>query len=128
AGKVRIGACGEVETAGSSFPALHLRDADVDSALAGVWIPGCVDPANPFPARHRRDVSPQVLDPLRSSCQGGLEVLRQTRLWPALGWLELERRRVTGADPSGALELAIDLHPMAASAVRLQHGLEAVTV
>ena len=67
--QVRVGACGEVETTGPSLPALHLRDADLDPSCARVWVLRGVDPAHPFPARHRGDLFPQVLDLLRGTCQ-----------------------------------------------------------
>ena len=50
--QVRVGACGEVETAGPSLPAVHLRDAHVDP-LTRLRVSGVlrgVDPAHPFPS------------------------------------------------------------------------------
>src|SRR4029078_11086553 len=53
--KVRVGARGQVATARPALPALHLRDADFDAALARAGIPSRIHPPNPLPARHRRD-------------------------------------------------------------------------
>src|SRR5579862_4611208 len=85
--QVRVGACGEIETAGPSFPALHLRDAHLDPSCARVWVLRGVNPAHPFPTRHRGDLVPQVLDLLRGSAQGCRKIPGHARLWPILGHL-----------------------------------------
>src|SRR5207237_4246100 len=64
-GQARVGACGEVETAGPPLPVLHLRDAHLDPSLPRIGIRGRIDPADPLPARHRCDRGPEVLDLVR---------------------------------------------------------------
>ena len=105
--QVRVGACGEVETAGPSLPALHLRDAHVDPSSARVRVLRGVDPTHPFPTRHRGDLVPQILDLLRGSCQSCRKILGHARLWPILGRLDVERRSVTRADASSMLQRVI---------------------
>ena len=56
--QVGVGAGRKVEAAGPSLPALHFRDGYVDASFARTRVLGCVDPANPFPARHRRNALP----------------------------------------------------------------------
>jgi hypothetical protein len=76
----RVGARGQIETARSALPPLHLRDADFDAALARAGIPGCIHPPNPLPARRRRDVLPQLLDPVWRRSEGALKIT--WHLWP----------------------------------------------
>src|SRR5208337_3228487 len=66
------------------LPALHLRDADFDTALARAGIPGRIHPSNPLPARHRRDVLPQLLDLVRRRSEGGLKITWHLWLRPVL--------------------------------------------
>jgi len=58
--QVRVGACGEVKTAGPSLLALHLRNAHVDPSPARVRLLRGVNPTHPFPTRHRGDLVPQA--------------------------------------------------------------------
>ena len=83
-----------------------------------------VDPAHPFPARHRGDLIPQVLDLLRGSRQSCRKILGHARLRPVLGHLDVERRSVTRADASGVLQRVVDPHPVAKISVWFEHGLE----
>jgi hypothetical protein len=122
--QVRIGASGEVETAGPSLPAHQFRNAHVDPSSARVRVLRGLDPAYPFPTRHRGDVAPQVPDLLRGSVQSGRKILRDARLRPVPGHLDVERRSVTRADASTPLQRVIDPHPVARIAVGFQHRLE----
>ena len=122
--QVRVGARGEVETAGPSLAARHLRDAHVDPSAARVSVLRGVDPAHPFPARHRGDLVPQVLDLPRGSSQSGRKILGHARLWPILGHLEVEGRSVTRADASSVPQRVIDPHPVAKISVWFEHRLE----
>src|SRR6266487_1797853 len=122
--QVRVGARGKVETAGPSLPALHLRDAHVDPSSARVRVLRGVDPTHPFPARHRGDLVPQVLDLLRGSCQSCRKIRGHARLWPILDPLDVERRSVTRTDASSVLQRVIDPHPVAKISVWFEHRLE----
>src|SRR6266566_9577860 len=119
--QVRVGACGEVETAGPSLSALHLRDAHVDPSSARVRVLRGVDPTHPFPTRHRGDLVPQVLDLLRGSCQSCRKILGHARLWPIPGHLDVERRSVTRADASSVLQRVVDPHPVTKISVWFEH-------
>ena len=122
--QVRVGACGEVETAGPSLPALHLRDAHVDPSSARVRVLRGVDPTNPFPARHRRDVVPQVLDLLRGSCQSCRKILWHVRLRPVFGGSMSSVAVSPALMPAASLQRVIDPHPVARISVWFEHGLE----
>src|ERR1700747_3158377 len=126
--KVRVGARGQVETARPALPALHLRDADLDAALARAGIPGRIHPPNPLPARHRRDVLPQLLDLVRRRSEGGLKITWHLWLRPVLEGHELDLRGVPGAERSGPLLLRFDPHPVAGLSVRFGDGLARVPV
>src|SRR5580693_434808 len=124
--KVRVGARGQVETARPTLPALHLRDADFDTALASAGIPGRIHPPNPLPARHRRDVPPQFLDRVRRCGEGGLKIMWHLWLRPVLEGHELDLRGVPRVEPGGPLLLRVDPHPVAELAVRFGDGLACV--
>ena len=109
---------------GRLFPALHLRDAHLDPSSARVRVVRGVDPAHPFPARHRGDLVPQVLDLLRGSCQSGRKIPGHARLRPFPAHLDVKRRGVTRADASIVLQRVIDPHPVARISVWLEHRLE----
>src|SRR5215472_8941862 len=126
--KVRVGARGQVETARPTLPALHLRDADFDAALTRAGILGRIDPPNPLPARHRRDVLPQFLDPVRRRSEGRPKILRDLRLRPVVERHELDRRGVSSADGGGPLLLRVDSHPVAELAIRFDDGLGRVAI
>src|SRR5438034_3523452 len=120
--KVGVGACGEVEATRPALPALHLGDADFDPSPTRIGVAGRVDPSDPFPARHRRDVLPQLLDLLRGGSEGRLKILRDLRLRPVAERHELDRRGVPSADGGGPLLLRIHSHPVAELAVRFDQS------
>ena len=126
--EVRVGARGKVETAGASLPALHLRDGYLDPPLPRIRVLGCIDPANPFPARHGRNLLPEVLDLLRSSCERCRKIRRHVGFRPFFARLNLERRGVTGAKSGGSLELGVKPHPVPKRTVGFQHRLEPMTI
>ncbi len=126
--EIRVGARGAVETARPSLSVLHLRDADVDAPFACLRVWRCVDPANPFPARHRRDVVPHPLDLLRGSGKRRGEILRHVRLGPVITWHHRNCRCLARAHSRAALELPVDPHPVPTLAVWFQHRLECMAV
>ncbi len=77
---------------GLRLPLLHLRDAHLDPSFARVRVAGRVDPANPLPSRHRRDVAPDALDLPRSRIKRRSEIRRHARLGPLLGHPDVDRR------------------------------------
>ena len=95
------------------------------AALARAGIPGRVHPPNPLPARHRRDVLPQLPDLVRRRSEGGLKITWHRRLRPVLEGHEIDFRGVPGAERSGPLLLRVDPHPVAGLAVRFDDGLHA---
>ncbi len=87
-----------------------------------------IHPAHPFPTRHRGDVVPQVLDPLRRRCQGGRKILWNARLRPFPGHCDAERRQVARANAGSPFQCLSDPHPVARRSVRFQHGLKRLAV
>src|SRR5699024_10294468 len=61
-GQFGIGAGGQIEAAGTAFAGLELRDRHVHPPSACISVLRRLDPADPFPAGHRRQALPHVLE------------------------------------------------------------------
>src|SRR5215469_4164612 len=106
--QVWVGACCEIEAAGPSLTRSKFRDTDFDASFAGLKVLGGIDPAHPFPARHRSDVLPQLEDIGRVG-QGSLEVMRYIGLWPVFGRFDVERHGIALTDCQRMPQLLVDL-------------------